>query len=120
MSLRRYRPVALVLMVLHLSACLSWQPTTVSPPQLIEGEEPSQVRITRTDGERVTIHSPQVRADSIVGDGGTVAVSSIQRVEVRRFSGVRTVILGLGVVLAPVVFYGLVVLAYAYRPHGPR
>ena len=101
MRLRRYRPLALVLLALQLQACGSWQPTTLSPPQLIEEEEPSRVRITRTDGEQVIIQSPEVRADSIVGhynlrsefgsEDMSVAVSDVRQIETLRFSPGRTV-----------------------------
>ena len=101
MSLRRYRPMAVLLLALHVQACTAWQPSTVRPPQLIEEEEPSQVRITRTDGGRVTIQSPWVRADAIVGRGvrgsprpweeRSVVVSDIRQIETRRFSPGKTV-----------------------------
>ena len=35
MRLRRYRPVALTLLVLHLGPCATWRPTTNSPQQMI-------------------------------------------------------------------------------------
>ena len=109
MRLHRYRPVALALLVVHLSACSSWQLTTVAPPQLIAEEEPSQVRITRTDGEQVTIRNPEVRADSIVGEDRSVAVSDVQQLEVRRFRAGATV--GL-VLLIGVVAVGALLMAH--------
>ena len=60
------RFIAALLMVL-LTACHSWQPTTVSPQQLIPEEQPSPVRVTLTNGETVTIKDPTMRNDSIVG-----------------------------------------------------
>ncbi len=114
MRLHRYRPVALVLLVLHLGACTTWRPATVSPPQLIEEEEPGRVRITRTDGERVTIQDPEVRADSIIwrrrsglfGFGTTetgLPILDVQQIEIRRFSLVKTLITLIPVALIAVL-----------------
>ena len=80
MRLRRYRPMALVLLVLHLGACTTWRPATVSPQQLIREEQPSSVRITLTSGETITVIDPIVRNDSI----GGIPLSDVSTVEVRR------------------------------------
>ncbi len=117
MKIGRYRPVMLALLVLHLSACTSWQPTFLSPPQVIEEEEPDRVRITRSDGDRVIIRNPEVRADSIAGsmnEAGSrtemsVPISDIQWFEVRQPSRQHTI--ALVVILGfPVVLYGLLAL----------
>ena len=94
------RFIAALLMVL-LTACHSWQPTTVSPQQLIPEEQPSPVRVTLTNGETVTIKDPTMRNDSIVGvtdaDGALrtsavgVALRDVRLLEVQRFSPSRTV-----------------------------
>ena len=99
LRLHRYRPFVLLILIVHLQACFSsWQPATVSPPQVIEAEEPQEVRITRTNGEQVTIRSPEVWADSIAGtEGGdpvSVGLSDVRRIEVKRFSGGRVIALG--------------------------
>ena len=84
-----------------------------------QDEQPSQVLITRTDGTWVTIQSPEVRADSIVGEmrdsivpftdagltffkpfAASVAISDIRQVETQRFSPGKT---GGLIVLVPVV-----------------
>ncbi len=96
------RFIAALLMVL-LTACHSWQPTTVSPQQLIPEEQPSPVRFTLTNGETVTIKDPTMRNDSIVGvtdaDGALrtsavgVALRDVRSLEVRHFSVAKTTIL---------------------------
>ena len=63
----RSRPIGVLLLILHLGACTSWRPATVSPRQVMEDDEPEVVRITLTDGERVTLLSPEVRGDTISG-----------------------------------------------------
>ena len=89
------RFIAALLMVL-LTACHSWRPTTVSPQQLIPEERPSHVRVTLTDGETVTVKDPTMRNDSIVGVTDAVgalmtrpvgvASRDVRLLEVRRLS----------------------------------
>ena len=93
------RLVAAVLLVL-LTACQSWQPTTVSPQGWTPEERPASVRATLTSGEVITVRDPTMRNDSLIGaaDAGVgVASRDVRLLEVRRFSVGRT--LGLGVVL---------------------
>lgn len=119
MRLRRCRPVASLLLVMHVSACATWRPSPAPPRQLIEQEQPSSVRLTLTSGEVVTLQDPSMTSDSIVGlvGGGfvdgvftdvefVVAVASrdVVSMEVRRLSAGRTfaaVVLG-GVALVGV------------------
>ena len=104
------RRVMAVLLLVLLTACHSWQPTTVSPQGWTPEERPSSVRVTLATGETVTIENPTVRNDSIVGatdaDVG-VASRDVGLLEVRRFSVGNTV--GL-VILIPV---GVVAAAVA-------
>ena len=102
MRLHPYRPLALALLVLHLSACTTWQLTNVSPSQMIVDEQPSRLRITLMDGERVTLNHVEARADSVVGeetitaDVGfdcqlrSVAFSDIRQMEIGRNHALRT------------------------------
>ncbi len=116
------RVIATLLLVL-LTACHSWRPTTVSPQQLIREEQPSPVRFTLTIGETVTIKDPTMRNDSIVGvtdavgvltRSGAVGVASrdVRLLEVQHFSVTKTVglVLGTAVGLAAVaaVVFGAV------------
>ena len=98
MQLRRYRPMAVLLLALHLQACMSWRRTTISPAQLIAEEEPSSVRVTLANGSQLTLVDPTIRNDSRVHEDGRVyvVVSDVSTVEVRGFSMLKTmpVILG--------------------------
>ena len=95
------RFIAALLMVL-LTACHSWRPTTVSPQQLIPEERPSRVRVTLTDGETVTVKDPTMRNDSIVGVTDAVgalmtrpvgvASRDVRLLEVRRLSVTKSVL----------------------------
>ena len=99
------RVIAALLLVL-LTACHSWQPTTVSPQRLISEERPSSVRVTLTNGRQLTLVNTSIRNDSIVhGDGRAyVPVSDVSTIEVRRLSVWKTIALPLG------SFAGLVAL----------
>ena len=96
------RVIAALLMVL-LTACHSWEPTTISPQQVILEEAlPSSVRVTLTNEETITLTNPTIRNDSITGIvqyltgyRRTVAVSDISRVEVRRVNPAGAIGVGL-------------------------
>ncbi len=89
------RRVTAAFLVVLLTACHSWRPTAASPQRLIPTEQPSSVRVTLTGGEVVTLQSPTMRSDSIIGvlGGAVVAVASsdVGWVEVRRFSIWKTI-----------------------------
>ena len=101
MRLRRYRPMAVLLIALHLQACLTWQSTTVGPEQAVEE---GSFRVTMADGTRLevrnaTIVDDSLRADRLCRDiecpGGvappiTIALDDVQELETRRFSALTT------------------------------
>ena len=90
----------------------------VAPRGLIETERPSQIRVTTGSGERFTIVSPGIRGDSLAAeapDSPVIALADIRHVELRRFSGRRT--LALLALLA--AGYGLVGTALAAGWVGP-
>ena len=115
-TLRRYRPVALILFVLHLTGCYSWQPVAVSPRQLIEEEEPGLIRILQTDGTQMELRDARVEADSLTARvssrlrTGTVriALTDISAVQARRLKSAATLALGAVVIAVPTVWYRLV------------
>ena len=101
MRLRRYRPVTVLLLALHLQACMSWRPSVVSPEQVVEE---GSFRVTMADGLRLevrnaTIEDDSLRADRLCRDiecpGGvaprvTIALDDVQELETRRFNVVKT------------------------------
>ena len=97
----QWRRVVAGLLMLLVTACHTWQGTTVSPQSLITAEQPAFVRVTVTGGEIITVRDPMMRNDSIVGatDAGVAGVASrdVRLFEVRRFSVAKTI--GLGVLL---------------------
>ncbi len=106
------RVIAAVLMAL-LTACHTWQPTTVSPQRSIAEDQPSSVRVTLMNGDTVTLENPTMRNGSIVGVAGSnaaaVASRDVGSFEVRRFSVGKTI--GLGVILTGLAL-GVAIAAY--------
>ena len=98
--------VPLALLVLHIQACTSWRPVTVSPREFIEEDQPSAVRVTRADGAALVVPNPIVVNDSIqcrltVGvtcRARLLALDDVQVLETRRPSAPRTALL-IGAVL---------------------
>lgn len=114
MTVRRYRPVAVVLVLLHLNACTSWQPISVQ-----DGPVPERVRVT-TDNEQFVLSDTRLVGDTaiagtwsgtpvgitpsapIVADGlRTVRLIDVLRVESGSFSPLKTIglVAGIGVAI---------------------
>ncbi len=113
----RYRPraVLLLFLVLHLTACSTWQGiATTSPAAVIEATQPDRVRVTMPGGIQMELENPSVEGDELVGYAeryervggrliqtssvgyGSVPVADIIMLEVKKFSMGRTVLLVLG------------------------
>ena len=118
--LRSRRPtISALLGVLYLTACHSWQVGTPTPAQFVEREHPAQVRVTRTDHSTVTLDSPAVRGDSLVGllagrDSALTTgfpLSNVESVAVKKSSAGKTVLLTTGIViLVGVALHGTAVI----------
>jgi hypothetical protein len=108
---RRARP--LLLLLIYLSGCTSWQVEQVAPAQLIAERQPSRVRVTRADQSRVVLRDPTIVGDTLVGAldsakavwESRVALSEVQRIEVRHGDAGRTI--GLALAAAGLVVFGL-------------
>jgi hypothetical protein len=97
------RSFLIVLLATLTSACVAWQATPMSGPGVAPEDVPSKVRVTRSDGTTVVLIEAMLRADSIKGyeeSGvpGSVAVSDVQMLEVRRPSPVVALLPALVVV----------------------
>ena len=113
----RYRPraVLLLFLVLHLTACSTWQGiATTSPAAVIDATRPDRVRVTMPGGIQMELENPSVEGDELVGYAeryervggrliqtssvgyGSVPVADIIMLEVKKFSIGRTVLLVLG------------------------
>ena len=107
------RVIAALLLVL-LTACQTWQPTTVS---LIPEEQPSSVRVTLRSGERATLENPTVRNDSIFGvtDAGLagVATQDVRLLELHQSNVGGTILV---IVLAAVAIPALIYISECTGP----
>jgi hypothetical protein len=93
---------ALCAMALALAGCMTWRTQPRTAQQLIAERHPQQVRVTLSDGTRVTLYGrPEVSGDSLAGlrmvrgwdTPATVPLAEIREVAVRRLAPVRTAIL---------------------------
>jgi len=122
-----FRAVAGFMLVLHLQACTTWEPESLSPRQVIVGQQPKLVRATKHDGARVVVARPSIAGDSILGSvelcvpselrfGSEVCRSTVRPlislddvrlVEVRRPDTVKSL---LAVIVGVGAFFGLMAL----------
>lgn len=105
MSVSRLRPVAVLLLALHLGACTTWQPVPVSPSEYIEAEAPYKIRFRDSYGAWLAVNYPRVVGDTISGTTprklengkmGTLqvrmAVTDMPPIEAKRVNTPQTVI----------------------------
>jgi hypothetical protein len=84
-------------------ACYQWRTEDVTPQVVLATGQVATLRVTRLDGSRVVLERPLLQGDTLLGDTSRVVravrvpLTDIRHVETRRFSGTRTVGLGLGV-----------------------
>ena len=110
MTRHRPRAVLLLLLLLNLTACQTWQSvSTASPVQFIEVERPDRVRVTGGRVLELEVVSPSVEGDQLVGAGDVaVALEDILRLEVRRNSTGRSIGFGfLAITAAGLVLQGV-------------
>ena len=130
MTRYRYRAVLLLFLVLNLTACYTWQGiATTSPAAVIDATQPDRVRVVvRGEGE-VELANPSVEGDQLVGTtttrtGGSfepsddsISLEDILQLEIRKFSILRSVFAGLGIVYG---IAGAVLLAECVSKSGCR
>ena len=84
----------MLFLVLNLTACQAWHGVSldaISPAQLIEEDRPDRVRVTGGEVLEREVVAPSVEGDQLVGAGDfSVPLADILRLEIRRFSVVRT------------------------------
>ena len=102
--------VVALLLLAGSTGCASWKKQPASPEALLgQQKAPHLMRVTLANGSRVEIENPAIRGDSLVGkvrswartdwgqsqktaDGG-VLLADIRKVEVRKFSAGKTLLL---------------------------
>lgn len=107
-----HRVLSLCIALLFTTGCSGWRTAGGPVVQVIETQkEPSQVRLTFTDGRKLVMRDLRVGEDSVLvgvraagADSGfwfrdSVSISDVYRVETRQHSGGRTGLLVVGIVV---------------------
>jgi hypothetical protein len=122
-AVRRRCTATLLLVTLQGTACQAWHAEDIAPQAVLATQQPTQLRVTRTDGQQFVLQHPVLRGDTLegawqLGGYGTpapvrIALTDVREVATRGFSSDRTVVLviGLGAVVG-----GAVAAAYAIAP----
>jgi hypothetical protein len=113
----------LLLVTLQGTACQAWHTEDVAPQTVLATHQPTQLRVTRTNGQQFVLQHPVIRGDTLegvwqLGGYGTstpmrVALTDVRQVATRGFSSDRTAVL---VIVLGAVVGGAVAVAYAIAP----
>jgi len=76
-----------------LNACSTWRIQTAPVTAVVTGRAPGQVRVERANGASQVLTRPTLVGDSVRGREGSVAVSEITRLYVRRADPVASIAL---------------------------
>jgi hypothetical protein len=111
----------LLTLVSWLSSCHKWVPLEPPIEPAIEESDPGTVRITLANGRLVTVKEPFVSGDSVVGTveetywergkmlreqrATSIALSSVQKIEVRRADPLATMGTIIGVTLGTILVF---------------
>ncbi len=111
MSMRRI--LSCILLPVYLSSCTSWQVQSVSPEQVVEEDQPSQIRVTLTDSSELEMEQPRIVGDTLRGlvKGGVddslverdVLLADIATVRVKKTDATKSILLGVGILAGVVV-----------------
>jgi hypothetical protein len=84
-----------------LSACTSWRVQHATPEQVIRQDQPSKLRVVRTDSVRLVLSQPHISGDSLVGTLNRAEVgiplSEVSSVAQRKSDVAKSIGLGLAV-----------------------
>ena len=110
MTRYRLRAGLLLFLMLHLTACYTWQGVaTTSPGGMIEATQPDRVRVVVRGEGKVELANPSVDGDQLVGaDGVSLPLADVLMLETREFNFGKTI--GLGALLLFVGLPTLIVL----------
>ena len=106
----RFRPVAVVLLCLHLAGCTTWQPVQVSPREFIEVEAPGAVRVQDIKGDWKMLTKPSIQGDSIlaletVRREGSRTASMLLRTALTDVTGMETRRVAVGRTIAATILF---------------
>jgi hypothetical protein len=96
----RVRAVLLLFLLLHLTACATWQavtPTAMSVAQLIEEDRPERVRVLMRNGRQAELERPVIDGDRLVAPNALLPLADILRLEIWKIDLVRSALAGVAV-----------------------
>jgi hypothetical protein len=122
-AVRRRCTATLLLVTLQGTACQAWHTEDVAPQEVLATQQPTRLRVTRTDGKQFVLQHPVLRGDTLEGSwqlGGygtpapmRIALTDVRQVATRGFSSDRTVVLVIGI---GAVVGGAILVIYAVAP----
>ena len=131
MSARRI--ISCLLLPAYLSSCVTnWEVQRGSPEQVVEEEQPSQIRVTTTDHSEIVLDEPRVSGDTLIGlerdlsSYGSIyaapdraaaleiPLADISHVAINKIDAEKSMKLGLGVV--GVAFLVMLVVGFQQLP----
>ena len=104
---KRGKGILLLLLIINLTACQTWQSVslgTLTPAEFVEEDRPDRVRVTGPDVLGQEVAMPTVTGDQLVGlQGFSMPLEDIYEIEVRKLNLMGTVLLTVAAI--PVLFW---------------
>ena len=104
---KRGKGTLLLLLLINLTACQTWQSVslgTLTPAEFVEEDRPDRVRVTGSDVLGQEVAMPTVTGDQLVGlQGFSMPLEDIYEIEVRKLNLMGTVLLTVAAI--PVLFW---------------
>ena len=104
---KRGKGTLLLLLLINLTACQTWQSVslgTLTPAEFVEEDRPDRVRVTGPDVLGQEVAMPTVTGDQLVGlQGFSMPLEDIYEIEVRKLNLMDTVLLTVAAI--PVLFW---------------
>lgn len=103
--------IAVILMSGPVSGCTGWRVEDLSPADVVERQQPSELRVEHADGRHEVLYAPEVRGDSLLGRRDSrgrhpdrmLMLSDVREVATPHTSGGRTAVLVLGLTIVGVI-----------------
>ncbi len=104
-----------VTLVSFMSACHKWSELDQDPREFVSAEHPDEIRVHLSDGTKADLDLPVVRGDTLIGVDGDysllVALSEVDKIEVRKGDWVGTTLFVLGAVVGASLVFVAVALS---------
>jgi len=108
------RNVAVILLMTgQLGGCTGWRLESLSPAEVVEQQQPGEIRVQQSDGRREVLFQPAVRGDNLLGrrdwnskrPDRALALTDVREVATRHVSAGRTagLVLGIGAIVGVIV-----------------